>query len=303
MAAKEKEKAKEKEQRESVLITVPAALSGQEEDIITKDEEAMAWKFLSLDEITILLEKDILGVQSTLEEFLNLKQRLTSLKEAAILDYYVSGFCWAKALEFTPVQLGGFLTLLNLLLENLETQHMPLEDNIQELGRTMAGIGQCNSEKSGGFEFFTVDQAKAIINYLKISIFQHYTLYEYLFHSPREELVIGDENVVELVKPADLPFPAPLEEGLPYDIYSRFIALVPGKEDAAQEIDGGIHPEEEVEAEPVKDPLVGYTIDDVQSVLGEITSEMISNIQSEINEKLQMQEETYSARIEKLKKV
>uniref|UniRef100_A0ABM5G0S9 Ciliary-associated calcium-binding coiled-coil protein 1 isoform X1 n=1 Tax=Pogona vitticeps TaxID=103695 RepID=A0ABM5G0S9_9SAUR len=303
MAAKEKEKAKEKEQRESVLITVPAALSGQEEDIITKDEEAMAWKFLSLDEITILLEKDILGVQSTLEEFLNLKQRLTSLKEAAILDYYVSGFCWAKALEFTPVQLGGFLTLLNLLLENLETQHMPLEDNIQELGRTMAGIGQCNSEKSGGFEFFTVDQAKAIINYLKISIFQHYTLYEYLFHSPREELVIGDENVVELVKPADLPFPAPLEEGLPYDIYSRFIALVPGKEDAAKEIDGGIHPEEEVEAEPVKDPLVGYTIDDVQSVLGEITSEMISNIQSEINEKLQMQEETYSARIEKLKKV
>uniref|UniRef100_A0ABM5G0U8 Ciliary-associated calcium-binding coiled-coil protein 1 isoform X2 n=1 Tax=Pogona vitticeps TaxID=103695 RepID=A0ABM5G0U8_9SAUR len=279
MAAKEKEKAKEKEQRESVLITVPAALSGQEEDIITKDEEAMAWKFLSLDEITILLEKDILGVQSTLEEFLNLKQRLTSLKEAAILDYYVSGFCWAKALEFTPVQLGGFLTLLNLLLENLETQHMPLEDNIQELGRTMAGIGQCNSEKSGGFEFFTVDQAKAIINYLKISIFQHYTLYEYLFHSPREELVIGDENVVELVKPADLPFPAPLEEGLPYDIYSRFIALVPGKEDAAKEIDGGIHPEEEVEAEPVKDPLVGYTIDDVQSVLGEITSEMISNIQ------------------------
>nr|XP_020648852.1 uncharacterized protein C10orf107 homolog [Pogona vitticeps] len=306
MAAKEKEKAKEKEQRESVLITVPAALSGQEEDIITKDEEAMAWKFLSLDEITILLEKDILGVQrlySKTPVFVGSVCVVSVIHGLKHMDYYVSGFCWAKALEFTPVQLGGFLTLLNLLLENLETQHMPLEDNIQELGRTMAGIGQCNSEKSGGFEFFTVDQAKAIINYLKISIFQHYTLYEYLFHSPREELVIGDENVVELVKPADLPFPAPLEEGLPYDIYSRFIALVPGKEDAAKEIDGGIHPEEEVEAEPVKDPLVGYTIDDVQSVLGEITSEMISNIQSEINEKLQMQEETYSARIEKLKKV
>ncbi|KAJ7324304.1 hypothetical protein JRQ81_017324 [Phrynocephalus forsythii] len=302
MAAKEKEKSREKE-RESAIMSLPAPLPGQEEDIIAKDEEAMAWKFLSLDEITILLGKDIAGVQRTLEEFLNLKHRLTSLKEAAILDYYVSGFWWAKALEFTPVQLGGFLTLLKMLLENLETQHMPLEENIQVLGRTMAGIGQCNAEISGGFEFFTVDQAKAIINYLKISIFQHYTLYEYLFHSPREELVIGDENVIELVKPADLPFPAPLEEGLPCDIYSRFIALVPEEEDASKEIDGGIHPEEEVDAEPLKDPLMGYTVEDVQSVLGEITSEMISNIQSEINEKLQVQEEAYSARIEKLKKV
>lgn len=32
------------------------------------------------------------------------------------------------------------------------------------------------------------------------------------------------QNVVELVKPPDFPFPAPLEEGLPYDIYSTFIA-------------------------------------------------------------------------------
>ncbi|XP_062987708.1 ciliary-associated calcium-binding coiled-coil protein 1 [Elgaria multicarinata webbii] len=262
----------------------------------------MAWKFLSLAEVSILLEQDIAGVQKRLEEFLNLKQRLTSLKEAVLLDYYVSGFWWAKALEFTPVQVGGILTLLNLLMENLDTQHMTLEENIQELGSAMAGIGQCHSEKSGGFEFFTVDQAKAIINYLKISLFQHYTLYEYLFHSPREELVIGDENVVELVKPADLPFPAPLEEGLPSDIYSNFIAIVPGKEDVTTEMDGGLLSDEQAEAESFIDPLTGYTIEDVQSVLGQITNDVISNIQSEINEKLQMQEEVYSARIDKLKK-
>lgn len=50
----------------------------------------------------------------------------------------------------------------------IAAQHMTLEDNIQELRNAMAGIGRRNSEKSGGFEFFTVDQAKAIINYLKI---------------------------------------------------------------------------------------------------------------------------------------
>ncbi|XP_061491093.1 ciliary-associated calcium-binding coiled-coil protein 1 [Rhineura floridana] len=292
MAAKDKDKAKERE-----------SVSAQEEDKIISDEEEMAWKFLSLAEITLLLEQDIIGVQRNLEVFLNLKERLTSLKEAALLDYYVSGFWWAKGLEFTSVQLGGFLTLLNMLMENLESQHMTLEENIQELRNAMAGIGQRNSEKSSGFEFFTVDQAKAIINYLKISIFQHYTLYEYLFHSPREELVIGDENVVELVKPADTPFPAPLEEGLPYDIYSKFIAVIPAEEETAMEMEGGILKEEEAEAESLVDPLACYTVEDVQSVLGQITNEMISSIQTEINEKLQTQQEAYSARIDKLKKV
>ncbi|KAG8135107.1 hypothetical protein E2320_008156, partial [Naja naja] len=158
----------------------------QDDDKINRDEEEMAWKFLSLAEISIMLEQDIAGVEKSLEEFLNLKHRLTSLTEAALLDYYVSGFWWAKGLEFSSVQIGGFLTLLNLLLDNLEK-------NIQELASAMAGIGLSNSEISGGFEFFTIDQAKAIINYVKSSLFQHYTLYKYLFHGPREELVIGDE--------------------------------------------------------------------------------------------------------------
>ncbi|KAF7247387.1 Ciliary-associated calcium-binding coiled-coil protein 1 [Varanus komodoensis] len=110
------------------------------------------------------------------------------------------------------------------------------------------------------------------------------------------------QNVVELVKAADLPFPAPLEEGLPCNIYSKFIAMAPEEEGATQETDGGSLSEEQAEAESFVDPLTGYTIEDVQSVLGQITSEIIGNVQSEINEKLQTQEEAYSARIDKLKK-
>ncbi|XP_077206839.1 ciliary-associated calcium-binding coiled-coil protein 1 isoform X5 [Paroedura picta] len=184
----------------------------------------------------------------------------------------------------------------------VEAQHMTLVENIEELRRTMAGIGLCRPEKSGGFDFFTIDQAKAIVGYLEISFFQHYALYEYLFHSPREELVIGDENVVELVKPADAPFPAPLEEGLACDIHSTFIALMPAAEDVVEETEGGIQPEEQPEGETAVDPLTGYCMDDIKSVLGEVTTEVMSNLQTEINEKLQMQEEAYSLRIEKLKK-
>ncbi|XP_039215944.1 ciliary-associated calcium-binding coiled-coil protein 1 [Crotalus tigris] len=212
-------------ERGSGLVALP------DEDKINKDDEAMAWKLLSLAEVSIMLEQDIAGVEKSLEEFLNLKHRLTNLKEAALLDYYVSGFWWAKGLDFSSVQIGGFLTLLNLLLDNLETYHMTLEENIQELASAMAGIGLSNSEISSGFEFFTIDQAKAIINYVKSSLFQHYTLYEYLFHSPREELVTGDEKVVELVIPHRPPCLPPLEEGLPMTIYSNYVALTPGDEE------------------------------------------------------------------------
>uniref|UniRef100_A0A8D0GRW5 Ciliary associated calcium binding coiled-coil 1 n=1 Tax=Sphenodon punctatus TaxID=8508 RepID=A0A8D0GRW5_SPHPU len=132
-----------------------------------------------------------------LEEFLDFKLYKTSLKEAVLLDYYVSGFWWAKEMGFSQIELSGFMTLLNLLLENLNTEHMTLQDNIKELGRTMAGVGQPHSEKSSGLNFFNIDQAKAIISYLKSSLFQHYKLYEYLFHSPREELVIGNEVKLE----------------------------------------------------------------------------------------------------------
>ncbi|XP_013927288.1 PREDICTED: uncharacterized protein C10orf107-like [Thamnophis sirtalis] len=103
-------------------------------------------------------------------------------------------------------------------------------------------------------------------------------------------------KVVELVKPAKTPFPAPLEEGLPSDIYFKF------EEEEEEEEPGGVLAEEPAEEQVTVDPLMGYTIEDVRSVLGQLTNELIGNIQSEIYEKLQMQEDAYSTRIEKLKK-
>ncbi|KFO93897.1 Uncharacterized protein C10orf107, partial [Buceros rhinoceros silvestris] len=128
-----------------------------------------------------------------LEEFLNFKQLKTSLKEAILLDYYTAGFWWAKEMDFNLVQLSGFMGLLNFLLENLRDKHMTLGDNLKELGRAMVGIGEADSEGSGDLSFFNTEQAKAIIDYLNISLFKHYKLYEYLFHHRGEELVASNE--------------------------------------------------------------------------------------------------------------
>ncbi|NXT74327.1 CBCO1 protein, partial [Zapornia atra] len=128
-----------------------------------------------------------------LEEFLNFKRLKTSLKEAILLDYYTAGFLWAKEMNFSLIQLSGFMDLLNFLLENLRDKHMTLGDNLKELGRAMSGIGESDSERSGDLNLFSIEEAKAVIDYLSISLFKHYKQYQYLFHSPGEEFVISNE--------------------------------------------------------------------------------------------------------------
>ncbi|NXV73442.1 CBCO1 protein, partial [Atlantisia rogersi] len=101
-----------------------------------------------------------------LEEFLNFKWLKTSLKEAILLDYYTAGFLWAKEMNFSLIQVSGFMDLLNFLLENLRDKHMTLGDNLKELGRAMTGIGESDSEKSGDLNLFSIEEAKAVIDYL-----------------------------------------------------------------------------------------------------------------------------------------
>uniref|UniRef100_A0A672U7U1 Ciliary associated calcium binding coiled-coil 1 n=1 Tax=Strigops habroptila TaxID=2489341 RepID=A0A672U7U1_STRHB len=240
---------------------------GQEED---QDQDATGGKkvinrtFLSLSQITALSEQNEEEVQKNLEEFLNFKHLKTSLKEAILLDYYTAGFWWAKEMNFNLTQLSGFMDLLNFLLENLSDKHMTLEDNLKELGSAMAGIGETDTERSGDLNFFSIEQAKAVIDYLNISLFKHYKLYEYLFHSPREELVISNEGSDQ------------------------------------EESDQGEEPCTEAQSFEV-DAVAGVTAEDQKSAEYEIPNEIIGNLEADINGKLQMQEAPYTLSTEKLK--
>ncbi|XP_004370180.1 ciliary-associated calcium-binding coiled-coil protein 1 [Trichechus manatus latirostris] len=273
------------------------AESQEHETILSPD-------FLSIDQITDLLAADPNGVQRKLEEFLDFKNLQTCLKEAILLDYYVSGFLWAKEMDFSVIQYSKFMTLLAMLLHNLKTLHMSLEDSIKWLGEVMAEIGPSHLERNEEWNMFDVTQANAIIDYLKISLFQHYKLYEFLFYSTREEIVIGTKQVIEVVKPADSPFPDPLEEGISFDVYSSLLEPPPTSVTDMKRLSreqGAEETQPETDALDM-DPLAGFTIEDIKSVLGQVTDDVLLSIQTEINEKLQIQEEAFNARIEKLKK-
>ncbi|PKU37785.1 at-rich interactive domain-containing protein 5b [Limosa lapponica baueri] len=292
------------------------AAPGQEED---GDQDAVDEKkiinrtFLSLSQITALSEQNVEGVQKynykqtelniesaiyflillfysaiysrKLEEFLNFKELKTSLKEAILLDYYTAGFWWAKERNFSVIQLSGFMDLLHFLLENLSDKHMTLGDNLKELGKAMAGIGETDSKRSGDLNFFSIEQAKAVIDYLNISLFKHYKLYEYLFHSTREELVISNEYVIELAQPSVPPFPALLEDGIPSDIYSSFVIspTAAERESKGSDQEGYLgEPCPEVESFEAN-AVAGVTAEDQKSAVGEIPSEIIGNLEEESN--------------------
>ncbi|XP_073404392.1 ciliary-associated calcium-binding coiled-coil protein 1 [Dendrobates tinctorius] len=193
-----------------------------------------------------------------MEGFLDVQDPETNLKEAILVDYYVSGFCWGKDKNFNLQQLGGLMGLLHLLMENVQDKRMSLAENILELARALTGIGNSLHKEKGKLTFFNVDQAKDIIDYFKISLFQHYKLYECMFTVPREQMVVGAEQIVEVAKPAETPFPVPLEEGIPFEVYEKF--------------------------------------------LGPPVAEDIATVEAEINEKLRVQEEAFTSKIENLQK-
>ncbi|XP_007895369.1 ciliary-associated calcium-binding coiled-coil protein 1 [Callorhinchus milii] len=277
--------------RDSARNKLPSIIAYEEDE-----KESLAWKYLSLTQMIDLNQLTLEGVEERLREFLDLRECQISLKDGIILDYYVSGYWWAKEQNFTMKQISSFMTLLRVILDNVSNKRLPLTDNVKELVKVMSGNNQSSSQPND--VNFPNEESKAIINYIKISLFQHYKLYEFIFTQIPDTEILRTELEVELVMPPD-PFPLPLEEGISWDIFASFVQL-PLKD---SELEDAQEHEESKDTTDIttRDRLASYTIDDVKLVLGQVTADVLGRVETEINEKLHKQEEAYSARIEKLK--
>ncbi|XP_053496056.1 ciliary-associated calcium-binding coiled-coil protein 1 isoform X3 [Ictalurus furcatus] len=239
-----------------------------------------------------------------LADVLDLKKHQTCVKEGSVLDYFVAGFWWAKEMTFTCQQISFIMSLLQLLLDNIKDKHMPFADNFKEFTRTLLSSRQSSPSASATVNpLFDVDQIKSITDYFSSSLFQHYRLYEFLFTHPRDDMLLGMERYIEVVNPAD--FVAPLEEGTPTDdlhhIAPSPVAPPDQDSDACAEKDE----EESDECEQVEtlESREGFSVGDVREVLEEMTREMLGKLQEDFTEKLRIQEETYTARLESLKRL
>ncbi|XP_045071099.1 LOW QUALITY PROTEIN: ciliary-associated calcium-binding coiled-coil protein 1 [Coregonus clupeaformis] len=321
------------------------------------------WKCISHEQINTLLDLTVEQVQLQFEEILGLKNCQTCLKEASLLDYFVCGFWWARQMNYTCQQISFIMALQQLVLDNIREKQMPFGDNLNEFAKLISGTHQSPSPEVD--PLFDAEQAMSITDYLKCSLFQNYHLYEFLFHQPREELLLGEKRTIEVISSAD--FVAPLEEGMTTEVFLHYMAPSPVEQHeegqrSSQEEDGvlltqgqrtsqeedgvlltqgqrtsqeedgvlltqgqrtsqeedgvlltqGQRTSQEEDGEvAVKTDLQekekkatgfeGYNIQDVKDVLGDLTTEMLGNLQAEFTEKLRVQEESFRTRLERLK--
>ncbi|KAL7857592.1 hypothetical protein SRHO_G00164910 [Serrasalmus rhombeus] len=262
----------------------------------------LEWTLLPLDHMNALLDLSVDQVQLRFEDILGLKKHQTCLREAALLDYFVVGFWWAKEMNFTCQQISFILALLQLLLDNVKDKQMPRSENFKVFDKKLLSARKSSADTDVN-PLFDSDQIKSITDYFKSSLFQHYRLYQFLFTQPRDEVLLGMERNIDVANSND--FAAPLEEGMPSEVYFRYMASSPATP-LTQGLDECVKNEEEPgksqQAER-RGSLEGFSAEDVREVLGEMTKEMLTKLQADFAEKLRLQEETYASRLDSLKSV
>ncbi|XP_062299136.1 ciliary-associated calcium-binding coiled-coil protein 1 [Scomber scombrus] len=185
----------------------------------TQKEEVviLQWEAVSLPHIQDMLERSDHLLHSELKEILSFSNHQTCMKEAALLDYYICGFWWAKEVKFTPAQTSFTMAVLHMLLDNMQDKQMSLVDNLMEFAKALAAACQSSSSEEGSAPLLDREEATALISYTRDSLFQKYRLYELLFTTPREELLTGMERTIEVFTCEDAL--TPLEEGIPTHVH------------------------------------------------------------------------------------
>lgn len=130
------------------------------------------------------------------KDILTFRNQQTCMKDAALLDYFVNGFCWAKEMKFTCQQISFIMALLQHLLDNikrnlkwfelftesslvvflttltllhfLSDKQMSLADNFKVFTQIMNVSRRSPSAETDVSVLFTADQIRSITQYIRI---------------------------------------------------------------------------------------------------------------------------------------
>ncbi|XP_059180913.1 ciliary-associated calcium-binding coiled-coil protein 1 [Centropristis striata] len=184
-----------------------------------KKEETvfLQWEAAQLQQIQELLKKTREELELEIKEILGFRNHQICMKESALLDYYVCGFWWAKEANFTPKQISFSMAVLHMLLDNIREKQMVLVDNLVEFAEALGAASQGSTSEEDTTPLLDREEAKELISYIRNSLFQKYRLYELLFTTSREKLLMGMERTIEVFGCQDAL--TPLEEGIPTHLY------------------------------------------------------------------------------------
>ncbi|XP_068439767.1 ciliary-associated calcium-binding coiled-coil protein 1-like [Clinocottus analis] len=186
-----------------------------------QEDEAgfLQWEAAPQQQVHSLLASTRDGLQLEMTEILGFRNHLVCMKEAALLDYYVCGFWWAKEANFTPMQTSFIMAVLHILLKKIREKQMPFVENLTGFAVALGAASQCLTSEKDTTPLLNEEEATALIHYIRNSLFQKYRLYELLFTTSRDELLTGTERTIEVFGCQGAL--TPLEEGIPTHLYSQ----------------------------------------------------------------------------------
>ncbi|KAK7919488.1 hypothetical protein WMY93_010772 [Mugilogobius chulae] len=172
----------------------------------------LQWDVMSLEQLQDAMGKREEELHVLLSNKLNLTNSNVCMKEAALLQYYLQGLCWARDTHFSPLQTSFTVAVLDMLIRNITERDMDFVDNVLEFAKALAVACQCPSSDEGPSPLLSTEQAKGLIRFIN-SLFQKYQLYKALHSSAQEaQLFCAQETVDSLWSQDTL---VPLEEGIP----------------------------------------------------------------------------------------
>uniref|UniRef100_A0A3B5PW52 Ciliary associated calcium binding coiled-coil 1 n=2 Tax=Xiphophorus TaxID=8082 RepID=A0A3B5PW52_XIPMA len=158
-------------------------------------------KFLQWDALPVQLIEEL--QEHSAEELLKMENILgftnhrTCIREAVLLQYYLSGFWWAKDTKFSPTQISFTMAVLHVLLENLREKQMSSVDNMVVFMKAMTAACHCAPSEEDDSSLLNNNEAKALICYVTKSLILKYKLYELLFMKSTEERLTGMERTIQ----------------------------------------------------------------------------------------------------------
>ncbi|KAM8837029.1 ciliary-associated calcium-binding coiled-coil protein 1 isoform 2-T2 [Spinachia spinachia] len=185
----------------------------------TGKDNTLQWEAAPQQQVHALLSMAEEQLPAEMTKILGFSNTHVCMKEAALLDYYVCGLWWAKETNFTAEQTSFSMAVMQRLLDNIKEKQMPLVENLMGFAEALGAAVQWRTSEECRTPLLEEEEAKALITYIRNSLFQKYRLYELLFTTSREELLTGAERTIEVFGCHGAI--APLEEGLPTHLHSQ----------------------------------------------------------------------------------
>lgn len=275
------------------------------ESVTTEAERAesvqntIPWEVFTSPQILELLASSPVDVQEKLCTMLTLPNTHLNLHNSIKVDLYLLAIHFCQQQTFTEIQCGAFITLFDAIIKNIQSD-MPLIDNINYV--SMLLTQQKDFKEGHMFDFYSTDQAIAMTDYLKITVFSHYNLYKHSLNLQQEETIISLDKIIHVSAPLGSFDPPPLAEGISDHDIETYLHHIPTPEPV--EVEEGEEGEETGDlsspGEEAPAPLID--MNNVKTVLDTVGNDMIDKFSKDIQNKCSEKEAQYLNRLGKVKK-